>query len=46
MTCCGCVQEREEVSEIDLRKVVELKPPETSGTAEHQTSFQIILQDK
>ena len=46
LTCCGCVQEREEVSEIDLRKVVELKPPEASGTAEHQTSFQIILQDK
>ena len=39
-------QEREELAEIDLKKVVELKPPERSGTPEAQSCFQICLPDR
>ena len=39
-------QEREEVDEIDLRKVTELKGPDSQGTVEQQCSLQIVMSDK
>ncbi|CAI8051664.1 Arf-GAP with Rho-GAP domain, ANK repeat and PH domain-containing protein 1 [Geodia barretti] len=40
-------REREELSEIDLKKVVELKPPDhVSGTPEALCCFQICLPDR
>ena len=40
------LQEREELAEIDLRKVTELKPPDTFGSLEAQSTFQILLSEK
>ena len=39
-------QEREEVDEIDLRKVTDLKGPDSSGTYEQQCSIQIVVPDR
>ena len=39
-------QEREELAEIDLKKVTHLKPPDPSGTPEAQCSFQISVPDR
>ena len=39
-------KEREEVEDIDLRKVVELKPPESTGTPDLQCTFQIITDER
>ena len=39
-------KEREELNEIDLRKVVELKGPDSNGTPEQQCLIQIITDDK
>lgn len=41
-------KEREELEEIDLRKVVELKAPtvDNAGNPEQQCIFQIITDDK
>lgn len=40
------LQEREEVDEIDLRKVTDLKGPDPSGTYEQQCSIQIVVSDR
>ena len=39
-------KEREEVDEIDLRKVMELKGPEASNSAADLCVIQIITEDK
>ena len=39
-------QEREELSEIDLKKVMELKGPDPSGNQEAQSSFQLVLEER
>jgi len=39
-------REREELAEIDLKKVLELKGPEPGGNFEQQCSFQIVLQER
>ena len=39
-------QEREELAEIDLKKMTELKPPDPTGTAEAQCSFQIHIAER
>ena len=39
-------KEREEVDEIDLRKVVELKGPDSAGNPEQQCCIQIMTDDK
>lgn len=39
-------QEREEIDEIDLRKVTELKVPDPGGNYEQQCTFTIFLADK
>lgn len=46
--CCQWLvsQEREEVDEIDLRKVTDLKGPDPTGTFEQQCCLQIILSDR
>ena len=40
------IQEREEVDEIDLRKVTDLKGPDSSGTYEQQCCIQIVVPDR
>ena len=40
------IQEREEIDEIDLRKVTELKGSEPGGTYEQQCAFSIFLGEK
>ena len=39
-------QEREELDEIDLRKVVELKGPDSTASPEQQCIISIITDDK
>ena len=39
-------QEREEIDEVDLRKVTELKAPDPGGNYEQQCTFTIFLADK
>ena len=39
-----CVQA--ELAEVDLRRVTELKPPDTSGPAEGQCTFQIMMEER
>lgn len=39
-------KERDEQEEIDLRKVVELKGPDSSGTSEQQCILQIITDER
>lgn len=46
MYCIGYLQEREELDEIDLRKVVELKVPDNAGTVDQQCIIQIITDEK
>ena len=40
------IQEREELAEVDLRKLLELKPPDQGGNLEQQCSFQIVLSER
>ena len=40
------LQEREELAEVDLRKLLELKPPDQAGNLEQQCSFQIVLAER
>ena len=45
-TTLSLLQEREELAEIDLRKVTELRPPDPSGGPEAQCTFQIFLPER
>lgn len=40
------MQEREELDEIDLRRVVELRGPDSSGTPDQQCTIQIITDER